>query len=148
LKNLGPGMIPHPWMQFHAHPSTFARWVADLSSPSIFLFKFLQQHRVLWLLLAPDRLRISTAGGLACPQMPADAHPPSWHQPFPVLLPATASDSQRQPERVILGEDAIIDLSMRRTAASLALPGQHPTETSTSTDGSTQVVCGSHNVLK
>ena len=60
---------------------------------SIFLFKFLQQHRVLWLLLAPDRLRISTAGGLACPQMPADAHPPSWHQPFPVPLPATAGES-------------------------------------------------------
>ena len=77
--------------------------------------------------------------------MPADARrcPPA--ELAPTISRAFASDS---PERVILGEDAIIDLSMRRTAASLALPGQHPTETSTSTDGSTQVVCGSHNVLK
>ena len=96
LAILGHPAFPRRWI-FHAQPDLCPQ-SCRLVVAVHFLFKFLQQHRVLWLL-------------------------------FPCFC-------QRQPERVILGEDAIIDLSVRRTAASLALPGQHPTETSTSTDSS------------
>ena len=107
---------------------------------SIFLFSFFNSTECcgcFWRPIDPGFRPQVDLHARGCPQMPTRRVGTNH---FPYLC-------QRQPERAILAEDAIIDLSMRRTAASLALPGQHPTETSTSTDSPTQVVCGSHNVF-
>ena len=155
-------MIPHPWMQFHAHPSTFARRVVDLSPPSRWKCpncSCTPKPRHLIIFLENPRSRHDSPPVDAVSRPAKHLCPPSCrlvvavhflfkflqqHRVLWLLFPCFC---QRQPEGVILAEDAIIDLSVRRTAASLALPGQHPTETSTSTDSPTQVVCGSHNVF-